>query len=82
MLALPLDLLADGWPSRTPSTGFAVLDGVAMPAAGRRPHCRRGSTTQLGSMSVEVVLQVGQEQGAHAQRVDEHVLGALDVEEP
>ena len=31
--------------------------------------------------AVEVVLEVRQEQGAHAHRVDEHILGALDIEE-
>ena len=35
----------------------------------------------VGVHAVEVVLEIGQEQGAHAHRVDEHILGALDVEE-
>ena len=35
----------------------------------------------VGVHAVEVVLEVGQEQGAHAHRVDEHILGALNVEE-
>ena len=35
----------------------------------------------VGVHVVEVVLEVGQEQGAHAHRVDEHILGALNVKE-
>ena len=35
----------------------------------------------VGVHSVEVVLEVRQEQGAHAHCVDEHILGALDIEE-
>ena len=30
---------------------------------------------------MEVVLEVGQEQGAHAHRVDEHILSALNIKE-
>ena len=36
----------------------------------------------VGVHVVEVVLEIRQKQGAHAHRVDEHVLGALNGEEP
>ena len=35
----------------------------------------------VGVHAVEVVLEVGQEQGAHTHRVDEHILRTLNVEE-
>ena len=35
----------------------------------------------VGVHVVEVILEVGQEQGTHAHSIDEHILGALNVEE-
>ena len=35
----------------------------------------------VGVHTMEVVLKIRQEQGAHAHSVDEHILGALNVEE-
>ena len=35
----------------------------------------------VGVHAVEVVLEIRQKQGAHTHRVDEHIFGALNVEE-
>lgn len=79
ILALPLDLPAH-LAIRHAVYGFPILNGVIMlQNIGR---CIIGVVYHpVGVHAVEVVLEIRQKQGAHAHRVDEHILRALDVEE-
>lgn len=79
ILALPLNLPAH-LAIRHAVYGFPILNGVIM-LQYVRCHIVGVVYHPVGVHVVEVVLEVGQEQGAHAHRVDEHILGALDVEE-
>ena len=79
ILALPLNLPAH-LAIRHAVYGFPILNGVVI----RQNVGRRivGVVYHpVGGHVVEVVLEVGQEQGAHAHRVDEHILRTLNVEE-
>ena len=77
ILALPLDLPAH-LAIRHAVYGFPILNGVIMlQNIGR---CIIGVVYHpVGVHAVEVVLEIRQKQGAHAHRVDEHILRALDV---
>ena len=79
ILALPLDLPAH-LAIRHAVYGFPILNGVIMlQNIGR--HIVGMVYHPIWVHVVEVVLEVGQEQGAHAHRVDEHILSALNVKE-
>ena len=79
ILALPLNLPAH-LAIRNAIYGFPILNGVIM-LQYVRCHIVGMFYHPVGVHVVEVVLEVGQEQGAHAHRVDEHILRALDIEE-
>lgn len=79
ILALPLNLPAH-LAIRHAVYGFPILNGVIM-LQYVRCHIVGVVYHPVGVHVVEVVLEVGQEQGAHAHRVDEHIFGALNVKE-
>lgn len=79
ILALPLDLPAH-LAIRHAVYGFPILNGVIM-LQYVRCHIVGVVYHPVGVHAVEVVLEVGQEQGAHTHRVDEHIFGTLNVKE-
>ena len=79
ILALPLNLPAH-LAIRHAVYGFPILNGVIM-LQYVRCHIVGVVYHPVGVHAVEVVLEVGQEQGAHTHRVDEHILRTLNVEE-
>ena len=79
ILTLPLNLSAH-LAIRHAVYGFPILNGVIM-LQYVRCHIVGVVYHPVGVHAVEVVLEVWQEQGAHAHRVDEHIFGALNVEE-
>lgn len=79
ILALPLNLPAH-LAIRHAVYGFPILNGVIM--FQNVGHRIVGVVYHpVGVHAVEVVLEVWQEQGAHAHRVDEHILSTLNIEE-
>ena len=63
-----------------PYYGFPILNGVVIGQNIGR-HIVGVVYHPVGVHVVEVVLEIRQKQGAHAHRVNEHILSALNVEE-
>lgn len=79
ILALPLNLPAH-LAIRHAVYGFPILNGVIM-LQYVRCHIIGVVYHPVWVHAMEVVLEVGQKQGAHAHRVHEHIFGTLNVKE-